>query len=147
MTRPAPVDLERVAVAHLLLDADLVAFATSDGVSVELPEDLDRHRGERLPYLRLFKLPGSYVDDETAVLEAGRLQFDAWGATKAEAFDLAQLAVRALLEAQDVTHEGAVVTRVNLDATPFWSPDPETDLPRYIFTATVFAHPRPPTGS
>jgi hypothetical protein len=132
----APIDVESLLVAYLLDDTD-VGTLVGNGVSTELPADLER----RLPWLQLLLLPGGYADTNTAWLLAARVQFSAWAMSKGDAFDLASVAVRALCGAEDVDHELGVVNAVTIDAAPYWSPDPETDRPRYLFIATVHAHP------
>lgn len=132
-TPPAPVDLEALLVDALDLGGT--------PASTELPADLDNPRGNRLPRLQLFRLPGFFTDEATGWLEAARVQFAAWGATKPDAFDLARDAVVALRRLEGAAHALGIITSVTIDVTPYWSADPETDLPRYLFAASVTAHP------
>lgn len=130
------VDVEALLVALLNADADVVAQAGADSVGTELPPELD----EELPYLQLWRLPGSIVTDETQRLERARIQFASWGATRAAALDVARAACKALGEAPG-KHDAGIVTAVDLETTPYWSPDAETDTPRYLFVAAVYVTP------
>jgi Protein of unknown function (DUF3168) len=129
------VDVEALAGNVLRADAGVTALA-GDGVSPELPPALD----DELPYLQLWRLPGATITDETQHLERARLQFAAWAANRADALDLARAACSALRDFPGVHTEG-IVTAVDLETTPYWSPDPDTDTPRYLWTAALFVHP------
>jgi hypothetical protein len=114
---------------------------TGINVVAELPEGLDNPKGTGLPVVQLARMPGTFVDVNTAQLEAGRLSVACWGVDKEMAFDTAQATLRALRRLEDAPSVHGVCTAVNIDATPWWSPDPETNLPRYLFTASLFVHP------
>lgn len=133
------VDVEALLVAYLNEAPSVVTVAGEDSVGTDLPPELD----EELPYLQLWRLPGSTVTDETQHLERARIQFAAWAGRedRGTALDLARAACKELGEATG-KHEGfGNVTAVDLEVTPYWSPDPETDSPRYLFTAAVYVTP------
>ncbi len=129
------VDVEALLGNYLRADPDVTALAGT-GVSPELPPELD----SELPYLQLWRLPGSTVTDETQHLERSRVQFASWAVDRADALDLARAACAALRDATGSYSEG-IVTGVELETTPYWSPDPDTDTPRYLWTAALFVHP------
>lgn len=134
------VDVESLTVGLLNIDAGVVAVAGTDSVGTDLPPDLD----EELPYLQLWRLPGTLVTDETQRLERARLQLASWGARlpagRGDALDLARAACKALGDAVG-SHDAGVVAAVDIEVSPYWSPDPETDTPRYLFVAALFVHP------
>lgn len=135
----APVDVEAIAIAHLKADAAVLAAPDDleDRVSTELP-------GDRVgAWVKLDRLPGSTsAAPETAHVERARLQASIWAPTKTAAFDLTALVVQALFRLPDVAvFDYGVVTGVELEVTPYWAPDPETDEPRYLFVIALFVHP------
>lgn len=123
-----PVDVEALLVAYL---DPLV----TPPVSTELPGD---YAGD---YVQLWKLPGSMVTPETQWIERARIQFSVWGSTKESAWDAAAATFAALGAIVDTTHTLGVVTACDPEVTPYWSPDPDTDDPRYLFTAAFTVHP------
>lgn len=130
------VDAEALFVGLLNIDAGVVEIAGADSVGVELPPESD----EELPYLQLWRLPSSIVTDETQRLERVRIQFATWAADRAAALDLARATCKAFGESPGGHPEG-VVTGVELEVSPYWSPDPETDTPRYLFVGAAYVHP------
>lgn len=135
MSDYAIVDIERLVV-QALLDGTLVVAIAGDAIETELEE------GFTPPALQITRLPGIMVDDSTARLERALLQVQAWGTTKAQAFDLAAAAAIELKALTDVDHgDLGVVTETIWQQTPWWNPDGEADTPRYTMTIAVFAHP------
>lgn len=133
------VDVEALLVGLLNEDPGVVDVAGEDSVGTELPPELD----EELPYLQLWRLPGSIVTDETHRIERARIQLAAWGSRpngRGDALDVARAACKALGEAPGKYDQGNV-TAVDLEVSPYWSPDPETDTPRYLFVAAVYVTP------
>lgn len=128
------VDVEALAVAHLLDDAAVTALV-GDGVSTELPLDAP------LPRIQLFRLGGNLITQETAWLERSRLFLASWADTKAEAFDVSNAAVVSLMATPDLPHDAGVVTAADIELAPYWSPDPEDDVPRYLSTIALTVHP------
>lgn len=130
------VDVEALAVAHLKADVDLVvALGSEANIGTELPADLP------LPFVETRRLGGSLITPETARLERARLHLATWAATKPEAWDIAVAAVSAFLRAPDLPHELGVVTAADVELTPYYSPDPEDDTPRYLATIALTVHP------
>jgi hypothetical protein len=129
MTR-GPVDVEAIVVAYL--EAALAGVTTS----TELPGALAP------PLITLGRVGSTFVDRHTGRLERVRLDLDVRGEDQAASFDLAQSAVAALLDLNDVPfdHAAGVITGAELELGALRSPDPETDAERYLVTAAVFAH-------
>ena len=135
-----PTDVEAALVRYFREDPHVAAL-TSGNVAGELPDNFDT--ANELPFLRLFRVGGNFVDGNTGRLERARVQLDCWARTKAEAFDLANVTVRCAFDlAAGIDVAGLVFTDVRVELGPTWSPDPETDLPRYLLTLAFFAHPR-----
>lgn len=131
------VDVEALLVGLLNEDADIIGVAGEDSVGTDLPPELDAE----LPYLQLWRLPGSIlVTDQTQRLERARIQFASWATDRGDALDLARAACRALGEAEGAYSAG-VVSGVDIESSPYWSPDPDTDTPRYLFTVAAYVHP------
>lgn len=127
------VDVERLLVAALRADAELAAIVDTR-VSTELPGSFVADQR-----LKLSRVGGSDLDG-AGYLDRALVQLDAYGATKGEAFEVAATALAALFRARGA-HAGAVLTRVERVSGPAWSPDPETDIPRYLATVAVTVHP------
>lgn len=135
MTEPGTlVDLEALVVAHLLDDAAVAAIA-GDNVLTELDANF------AMPTLQVTRFPGVFTDPDTARLERGRIQVQAWADTKEEAYDLAAAAAVSLKALPDVAHALGVITAAQWEQGPWWNPDPEQDQPRYMMTLAVYAHP------
>lgn len=143
--RQGPPDIEAILVAELSADTALTTILTgADRISTALPDDLEK-RLDPGGWLQLGLLAGSVADPRTSHLYALLVQGAAWAAYKLDAFDVVEEAVRAFLELEGYAGELGVVTATELNAPPYWSPDPETNLPRYVFTGTAYAH-RAPVG-
>jgi hypothetical protein len=136
------VDSEALVVAHLNTDNELTALV-GDNIGTVLPPDLP------LPDCQLFKLAGTIASSapETVHFEHVRINFAAWAATKPEAYDVAATIIRAFLTLPDVPHALGTVTAADLELAPYWSPDPEDETPRYLFTLSAHVHPGGAGGS
>lgn len=133
----ALVDVEALAVAHLRADAELVALmGATDNIGTEIRGTLP------LPFVELRRLGGNLITPETARLERCRLFVATWAATKPGSWDLAAATMQALMRMPDNVHELGVVTAVDVELTPYYSPDPEDDTPRYLATVAATVHPR-----
>lgn len=73
-------------------------------------------------------------------IENARIQVDAWGTTRGDAFAGANAAAAALRELSGAFDSG-VLSGAERTSGPMWLPDPVTDRPRYIVQFTVYAHP------
>lgn len=134
-----PVNVEALAVAHLSAAGEVLALVDEDHVSTELPADAE------LPYLKVDLLPGSSSTPQTAHVVRSRVQLSAWGPQgaggKLAAWDLIAAAWAALMRADQSSHAYGVVTGTDAEVLPYWSPDPETDEPRYLAVIALFVHP------
>lgn len=136
------VDVEALAVAYLEQDDDLGALVGGTGdaarISTELPAGF-RPEGR----LQVFAATSSELDAATHYLDRAVLQVNGYGATKAEAFDVTAEAIRALLEAPQAEHAGAVVTAAARLTGPAWNPDATTNppTPRYLASVALTVHP------
>lgn len=136
MTLP---DVEALAVAHLLADTGVTDLVDTR-VGTELPQD------PTFPRIVVRRVGGAQVVEQ--YLERARLQVDAYagrevdgGGGKEQAHDVIREAQRALHEARLAAHADAVVTDVATEVQPVWSPDPETDRPRYRLQIALTVHP------
>lgn len=133
------VDIEATLVAYLGADVSLTALV-DDRISTELPAGFTAEAR-----VRLFRVGGApAAGDPAGYLDRPSVQFDCFGATREQAWDVAAESVRAVLQAPSATHTGVVVTGARRTLGPTWQPDPDTDIPRYLFTAVLWTHP---TGS
>lgn len=130
-------DVEALAVDYLLAEPAVAALVDEE-VDTELPGDFLK----RLPRVRLFRV-GGLAGANKGYIDRARLQVEAWGGTKASANDVAREALRALLEAPEAAHAGAEVTDAAQDLGLVWSPDPDTDCPRYLFGVVLTLHSTP----
>lgn len=130
------VDVEALVIAHLGVDAELAALTVD--VASETPAGFP---SDGAPFVQAFRATATTVDPGTGHLERAVLQVNAYGASKAGAWDVMAETYRALLEAPSAAHAGAVVTDVLRLSGPTWSPDPLTDAPRYTSSFAVTVHP------
>lgn len=68
-------------------------------------------------------------------------QLSAWGGTKAEANLLARTAVAAAYDLVGTAVTGGRVTGVDVRLAPLWSPDEETNRPRYRVDLALTVYP------
>jgi len=133
------VDVEALLVAYLATDGPLGALV-DDAIGTELPRAFP---STGAPRVQAFRASGTTVDPATGHLDRALVQVNAYGSSKAEAWDVFAETYRALLAARAAEHEGAVVTDVERVSGPTWSPDPQTDAPRYVGSFAVTVHPAP----
>lgn len=128
-------DLEQLVREVLLLDPRIVELV-GPRISATLPD------APVFPLVTLTRVGGA-----PSVLEwvdSGRVQLDAWAATKAGASDLARELIRALADARGRRVPGVgVLTAVSVVLGPLWQPDPDTLRPRYLVDVQAVAHPDP----
>lgn len=132
---PGLVDAEGLAVNWLVSSADL-AEVVGDRVSTELPASFAAEAR-----VQLFRVGGVPADDGPQHLDRPNLQVNAFGPTKAQAWAVAALVVRRMLAAPRGVHDQGVVTKAHRVVGPTWSPDPETDIPRYVLGFVLHVHP------
>lgn len=134
------VDVEGLLIDFLPYDPDLGPLVGGPGVgariSTELPASF-RAEGR----LQIFRVSSTAADGGTEHIERALIQVNGYGADKREAFTVTAAALRALRRAPSVAHEAAVVTDVARVTGPTWSPDPSTDVPRYLSSVAVTVHP------
>jgi hypothetical protein len=128
-------DVESLLVTYLKADAGIAALV-DQRVSTELPASFAPEG--RVQLFRTGGVPDN--DDIPGHLDRPSIQVNAYGETKAEAYDVAAETIRALLQAPAATHTGAVITKATRILGPTWSPDPETDTPRYLLGFTFAVH-------
>jgi hypothetical protein len=133
---PLTVDVEVLAVAHLLAD-DGVAAIVGEKVGTELDAPLT------LPRIRLF-LVSQTAAAPRGLLQVARLQVEAWAASRDAAHDLAAAARRSLLLADTVDHELGRVGGTEDGLLPHYEPDPDTADPRWLFETVLYV--LPPSG-
>lgn len=92
------------------------------------------------PLIRVTRIGG--VPAIRQHLDVARIQIDAWGATQYQARTVAATA-QAAIHAATGTHATGVVSNVEDDLGLTWSPDPDTDQPRYVFAVAISIHPTP----
>lgn len=75
-------------------------------------------------------------------LDGARIQVDAWGDNKQDAFTLAQKARTALmnLEGTKSPKHQVYVTGVEDEVGPMWLPDPDTGRDRYVFAVMLYGY-------
>lgn len=122
----APPDAEAVVVAGL-------SSALSDrGDSAHVGTKVPNPRPPRL--VRVSRTGGRRQD---LVTDAAQLTFECWDATAPDASDFCRLVYALVWAMQQSYVGGAWVRSVTEVGGPVFFPDPETDLPRYQFTASV----------
>lgn len=140
-TAPDFGELDPELIVTGFLRADPTLAGLTAGVSTELPHDFPR------PWVRVVLLPGSTQADgrhEDHRLHRYRLNVEAWADTKPDARATLNAAADAAL-ALVGTHANGIVTSVELEGLPFWLPDPDDDIDRYITTLALYCH-APPTA-
>lgn len=126
-------DFEQLVVSFLASNP-VVAGKATGGISTEIPPSAD------FPRIRV-TMTGS-TQTARSWLYTARVTLEAWAESKAAAFDLLVYAAHALetgLEGAQVA--SGAVTGVIQETGANWSPDPITQLPRYIAVFGITAHP------
>lgn len=131
-------DAEKLLIAYLKADSAVAALVAAK-VSTTLPPDFKKEKR-----VRLWRVGGT-PDPSSPVpwLDRPRIQLEAYGTTKGEALNVANVVADAIARMPG-TYADGVVTDTAADLPLQWSPDPHTDTPRYLFGAVLYVHP--PTG-
>lgn len=127
-------DVEALLVNALLAHATVAAMVSTK-VSTELPTTFPD--GKRL---KLSRIGGTPVDEDTEYLDRPLIQLEGFGATKADAFDVTAAAMTALLSFAGKTYTEGTVTKVLRLSGPAYAQDPDTETPRYLLTVAVYVH-------
>lgn len=140
------LDMESHAIAYLKTIGRLTALVPVDMISGKLRRKLVA--GDTA--LRVRRIGGLAVDSQGWLVRY-RLQVDAFATTELEAFEIAKIAdaelrglAGVLLAEQTIegtTIAAAVVTEAGKDLAILNSPDPDSDLERYLFGSVLYAHP------
>jgi hypothetical protein len=133
MTDPLLPDVEKALVAGLKVDGGVIGAGIATKVSTELPKGFDSTHGEKR--IQLFRSTGG--DVASGVIDRAIIQINAFGATKGEAFLISAVADSALKSLEGTLIDRVSISGVDRIAGPGWSPDPETDIPRYVSTFNV----------
>lgn len=143
MTVILPVDVERLLSHWLRLQIELTSLDCGQRIYTEIPTN------PTFPLVRVTRFGGSPVLSRPLYLDAALVQFDVWGGSKHTAWKIAETS-RALLAARLAgdSHGEGVVTGITFGELR-WLPDRDYTpaRPRYLFDATVFAHPAGAGGS
>lgn len=127
------IDAELIVTTALLADAGVTTIVERR-VGTELPAR------PVFPAVRLTRIGGTAIDPESDHVEAALLQLDAFGETKAQAFDLVN-ACRVALRAVTGVQPAGVVSTIRFGSVA-WVPD-DNFTParsRYALDLTVYAH-------
>jgi len=91
------------------------------------------------PLVRVQRLGGLPAVERR--LDRARIQIDAWGNNKSEAFDIAEAARLAVHEAEGTVYGqfDGFITGVEDELGMTFLPDPETNRDRYVFAVAVYA--------
>jgi hypothetical protein len=117
-----------------------------------LDNDRDRvvtetRKNQTYPCVRLTQITDTPAGQRPLHLVAAELQIDAFGGTKAQAWTLAGTCRALLAERLTGTHPQGVVTGVDTAGMADIPDDYFTPAkPRWLFTATVYAHPAAPAA-
>ena len=134
---PVQPDVELVVRTYLVRTASRVrALVGNDRVYTVVPKDAT------FPMLRVVRFGGGPVRQVPHHLIAAALQLDAYGGSKADARRLIDTALAELADMAEHTHDGAVVTGVNIGSARYL-PEPvfTPPKPRYTADVTVIIHP------
>lgn len=122
-------DMEQELVTFLAAHASLSPLH-GGRVSTELQSDL--------VCLQVTSLGGTQPWPWEAVQE---FQLSAWGGTKAQANQLARTAVAAAYDLVGAAVTGGRVVGVDVRLAPLWSPDEDTNRPRYRTDVALTVYP------
>lgn len=127
-------DIEKSIVDLLNNNQDIIDIAGANSVSTEIPA------GATLPRVRI-SLSGG-IPTVQGWLQAPRINIEAWGNNKEEAFDLINAISLTLMTYENGTqvNEGTI-TGIRQDTGLAWSPDPDTKTARYLLGFTIYIHP------
>lgn len=103
--------------------------------------------GQSWPAVRIIRVGG--VRPWPPHLDQARIQIEGWsarvddGGSKAEALNVVETVLAALLDGLPGVHDEGVVSAVDVGLAPTWSPDQTTNQPRYVADVLITAHPNP----
>lgn len=142
MTVQLAPEVDQLIVDALLACTELTDLVGVDGAYTIVPAGIDFALG----VVRV-----TQVDSILATrgwLDGNVLQVDAWAKKRSRASLIGRTARACLDRLTGTQPRGGVITGV---ATSGWRYEPDSEfttaMPRYLFTATVHAHPSPNTGS
>lgn len=129
-------DAEQLAV-EILLASSFGAF--TPWIGTELPDDFGEMTGPDLVIV-IHRFGG--VPVERHRIDSPRLQFDVFGTTKANAFDVATAARVNMMSAEGQVYSTppCFLSGVADDMGLTWLPDPKDLRPRYIFALQLTVH-------
>lgn len=128
-------DVETLLVDYLKADAEVSALVGTKVSSPNLPSSFKAERR-----VRFFYVGGSSPTPATNHVERALLQFDCYGTTAIEAFDVARKTLAALLRAPSSSFDGMVVSAAEKSLGPVYDPDPDNDTPRYRLDVILTVH-------
>jgi hypothetical protein len=129
-------NIEKAVVQALLENEELTDLLGENRVSTEVPAEAE------FPRLRVSLTGGTVAVQRW--LYAMRITVEGWAETKGDAFDATVLALSVLETLPETAQvEEGVITSSEIDTGLVWSPDPETDKPRYLGSVTIHIHPNP----
>lgn len=126
-------DAELLVVNWLRARTEITALV-STRVYTQIPA------GPSFPLIRITRIGG--IPEIRQHLDVARIQVDAWGTSQYQARTVAATA-QAALHAAVGLHATGVVSNVDDDLGLTWSPDSETNQPRYVFGVALYIHPLP----
>lgn len=130
-------DIEQLLSAFLRDQAEVTALV-GQRVYTALPTSTT------FPAVRLTRFGGAPVRQRPVHLDAADIQLDAFGGPKATALEIAETCRAVIWHRLPGEHAEGIVTGVDLGALAYSPDDTYTPAkPRYLFTATVYAHPWP----
>jgi hypothetical protein len=127
-------DIEQTIVRTLNESQSVIDIAGENAASTELPPEA------QLPKIRISLSGGTPAVQ--GWLQAPRINIEAWGTSKEEAFDLINACSQTLIQIENgaLVNEG-VITSVRQETGLSWSPDPTTNTARYLLGFEVHIHP------
>ena len=127
------VNIEKVVVQFLLANLDLEEIIGENRVSTEIPPNAD------LPRIRI-TLTGGTIPVRS-YLYSHRITVESWAEDKTTAWDALLECIYSLeAELDGALVENGVVTAVDQESGITWSPDSETNTPRYLTTVRITTH-------
>lgn len=128
-------DVEAMLVEYLANASAIVQIAGAGKVSTEMPSD------PVFPRIRLTLTGGT--PEVRGWLFAPRVNVEAFADTKEVAFDLIATAIDEAEKLTNTQRAGMVISFCEQETGISWSPDPFTDVPRYLVALVLFVHPDP----
>lgn len=130
-------DVEQLVVDYLRASSD-VGAEIGDRIWPEKPSTTPAE-----PYALVQRLGGAVAVPRR--LDGARIQIDVYGGSRFSCHRAARAIRAAMWEAHKVSHSLGVVTGVDEESGPAWTPDPVDTAgrrkPRYTQSLIVFVHP------